>query len=167
MDIVEMADFQCPACRMAAQSFKPFLAAHPDKVRLTFRNYPLDDSCNPNMHHPLHLFACKFARGGICAAKQNKFWEYNDQIYGHQSEEMGPSLIDETVKTIGLDAAAFDSCLKDPATGNAIQKDIDYGTLVNLESTPTVIINGHMMVGAHPPSDLEALLDYIETQPKK
>jgi protein-disulfide isomerase/uncharacterized membrane protein len=162
MDMVELGDFQCPGCKMAAQFLKPFVAAHPDKVRLTFHNYPLDNSCNPAMQRPLHMMACTLARGSLCAARQGKFWEYHDQIYARQSEENGPGIVDDVVKDIGLDTSAFQACLKDFATEMTLQKDMQLGELVGLESTPTLIINGHKMVGGHSPAALEALLGAIE-----
>lgn len=166
MDIVELADFQCPGCKMAAQSLKPFLLKHGNKVRLTFHNFPLDGSCNPYVPHGQHAIACALARGSLCAAKQNKFWEYHDQVYDRQGEGMGLGTIDEAAQAIGLDAGAFQACLKDPATETALQKDMQLGDLVHLESTPTLIINGRKIAGGRPPAELEALLYSIEKEKK-
>ncbi|MGZ3704843.1 MAG: thioredoxin domain-containing protein, partial [Bdellovibrionota bacterium] len=166
IDIVELADFQCPGCKMAGQFLKPFVLKHPDKVRVTFRNFPLDGSCNPYAPGGRHPVACAIARGSICAAKQNKFWEYHDEIYARQSEETSLSTITDVVKAIGMDEAAFDACVKSPETELALQKDMQLGDLVKLESTPTLIINGHKVVGGRPPAELEALLTFLESSKK-
>jgi protein-disulfide isomerase/uncharacterized membrane protein len=162
MEIAELADFQCPGCKMAALGLKPFLAAHGDKVRLTFHNFPLDGSCNPYAPGGRHPVACALARGGLCAAKQDKFWPYHDQVYDRQNENTSLATIDEVVAAIGADAAAFSACMKDPATELALQKDMQLGDLVHLESTPTLIINGHKLVGGRPPAELEALLNSLD-----
>jgi protein-disulfide isomerase/uncharacterized membrane protein len=167
MEIAELADFQCPGCKMAAQALKPFLLKHGDKVRLTFHNFPLDGSCNPYAPHGQHAVACALAKGGLCAEKQNKFWDYHDQVYDRQGEGMGLSTIDDVVQAVGLDAAAFQACMKDPATEMELQKDMQLGELVNLESTPTLIINGHKVVGGRPPAEFESLLYAIEKEQKK
>jgi protein-disulfide isomerase len=166
MEIAELADFQCPGCKMAAQTLKPFLSKHGDKVRLTFHNFPLDGSCNPYAPHGMHAIACALARGGLCAAKQDKFWPYHDQVYDRQNEGMGLSTIDDVAATIGLDTAAFQACMKDPQTEMQLQKDMQLGEMVNLESTPTLVINGHKLTGARPPAEYEALLYQIEKEKK-
>jgi protein-disulfide isomerase/uncharacterized membrane protein len=167
MEIAELADFQCPGCRMAAQALRPFLLKHGEKVRLTFRNFPLDGSCNPNSPHGPHQMACALARGSLCAARQNKFWEYHDQIYDRQSEGLTPASIDEVVALLGFDRDAFHACLKDPSTELQLQKDMHYGEIISLESTPTLIINGHKLAGARPPAELEELLYSIEKAGKR
>lgn len=79
---------------------------------------------------------------------------------------MGLGTIDEAAQAIGLDAGAFQACLKDPATETALQKDMQLGDLVHLESTPTLIINGRKIAGGRPPAELEALLYSIEKEKK-
>jgi protein-disulfide isomerase/uncharacterized membrane protein len=160
MDIVEFADFECPACRMEAQFLKPFVMKHKDEVRLTFRNFPLDGSCNPFTPNGPHHSACLPARVGICAAGQGKFWPMHDEIYDHQ-DELSASTLDDLEAKVGLDRPALEACLKDQATENHLQKDMQWGDLIQLESTPTLIINGRRMAGARPPSDMEALLNYL------
>src|SRR5436190_65734 len=39
--IVEWADFECPHCRHAAPLFEKVVEAHPGKVRLVYKFYPL------------------------------------------------------------------------------------------------------------------------------
>ncbi|MGE3260511.1 MAG: thioredoxin domain-containing protein [Bacteriovoracia bacterium] len=163
MEIAEFADFQCPACRMAAQLFKPFLLKHKDKVRLTFHHFPLDGTCNSFVPNGMHAFACATARNAICAGKQGKFWEFHDQIYDRQ-DELSTSLISEVAEKVNLDQAALTACLADPATEAQLQKDIQWGDMIGLSSTPTIVINGHKLEGGKSPAELEALMDSLEAQ---
>jgi predicted DsbA family dithiol-disulfide isomerase/uncharacterized membrane protein len=163
MDIVEFADFQCPACRMAAQFFKPFILKYKNKVRLTFHNFPLDGSCNTFVPNGQHTFACAAARNGICAGKQGKFWAFHDQIYDRQ-DELSTTLITEVVNKIGIDSATFAVCLADPATEAQLQKETQWGDLIGLESTPTLVINGHKLSGGKSPAELEALMESLQAQ---
>ena len=167
MELAELADFQCPACRMAAQFLKPFLLKHGDKVRLTFHNFPLDGACNPFAPNGMHNMACPFAKAGLCAAKQNKFWDFHDQVYDRQEEGLTNGMIDEIVEKIGLDKPALDACLNDPQLKSELERDMQLGELVNLEATPTLIINGRKLRGVHSPAEMEELLDYLEKQAKR
>ena len=63
---------------------------------------------------------------------------------------------------LALDQAAFATCLKDPLTELALQKDLQLGELMGLQSTPTMVINGRKIVGGHSVPELEALLEAIE-----
>jgi protein-disulfide isomerase/uncharacterized membrane protein len=166
MDIVEFADFQCPGCRMGSQFLRPFLMKHGDKVRLTFRNFPLDGSCNSFVPNGGHTMACSSARHAICAGQQGKFWEMHDMIFDNQ-ESLSVAMLGELVVKTGLDQAKLEACLKDSSTESILQKDIQWGDLIQLESTPTMIVNGRKLVGAHSPADLEALLQVLEKERNK
>jgi protein-disulfide isomerase len=137
LDIVEFSDLQCPACRMAARFLKPFLMKYPTKVRFTYRHYPLDSSCNPYVPNGMHIFGCAAAKAGICAAKQNKFFEFHDYVFDNQ-ENMSTTLLDEGAKEVGLDINAFQACEQDKATDIELQKQIEIGERTGgIESTPS------------------------------
>jgi protein-disulfide isomerase/uncharacterized membrane protein len=161
LEIIEFADFQCPGCRMASQFLKPFVMKHHDKVRVSFRNFPLDGSCNPLVPNGMHHVACAAAQAAVCAGIQGKFWEMHDLIYDNQ-ENISQGMLDEFVGKIGLDKTKMEACVKDSATQTMLQKEIAWGDAIQLQSTPTMIINGRKMTGARSPSDLEALLKYVE-----
>ena len=85
--ILEFSDFQCPFC---GKFYKETLSQLEDtyvktgKVKLYFRNYPLDTTCNPSMSQQLHPFACKAAEAAACADAQGKFWEYHNTLFENQ-----------------------------------------------------------------------------------
>jgi protein-disulfide isomerase/uncharacterized membrane protein len=165
MEIVEFADFQCPGCRMASQFLRPFLMKHGDKARLTYRNFPLDGSCNSFVPNGGHTLACAAARTALCAGAQGKFWDMHDMIFDNQ-ENLSLGMIDDFARKIGLDQAKLEACRKEGSQETQLQKDIQWGDLIQLESTPTMIVNGHKLVGAHSPKDLETLLNYLEKEGK-
>ena len=71
--IVEFSDFQCPFCRLGAFTMNTIQNRYPDKVRLVFRNFPLNSACNPSLDHVVHEFACDTAKAAVCAERQGKF----------------------------------------------------------------------------------------------
>ena len=162
MEIVKFSDFQCPACKMAAQYLRPFLLKHPNKVRLTYRNFPLDGACNPFAPNGGHRFACTAARAGICAAEQEKFYSLHDQLFDQQSE-LSTALVRELAIKAGLDMEKFDRCLASPSTEAQLQKEMSWGDMIQLQATPTLVINGRRLSGAIAPAQLEELLRFIES----
>lgn len=165
MDIVEFADFQCPGCRMAAQFLKAFVRKNGDKVRVTYHSFPLDGSCNGSVPNGGHRLACSAARAAICAGAAGKFWEMHDQIFDNQ-ESLSAASFAEFAGKIGLDSAKYEACLKDPGTETLLQRGIQWGDQIQLESTPTMIINGRKLAGAKTPQSLEALLQQLESGKK-
>lgn len=166
MDIVEFSDLQCPACRMAAQYFRPFMLQHGNEVRFAYHNYPLDGACNAYVPNGMHHMGCASARAAICAGNQDKFFEFHDQAFDNQ-ESLSDETLAQAAQNIGLDMDKFNACLKDPQTESRLQKDIEWGESVKVEFTPTIIINGHKMGGALAPSQLEALFRYLSDEKSK
>jgi len=166
LDIVELADFQCPACKVAGQHLRSFVLKHKDKVRVTYHNFPLDGACNPFAPNGGHKSACAAARGGLCAAKQNKFWEYHDQIFDRQ-EDLSSAVIEEIAQKSGLDMNTYQACLKDPATETELQKDMQLGEMISLESTPTIVINQRKFIGARSAAEYEKSLESVERETKR
>src|SRR5438093_1453862 len=78
--IVEFSDFQCPHCAEAFPELRKLLRSRSD-VRLVFRHYPLDSSCNTSLPVPLHPNACLAAIAAECAGDQGRFWEYHDVLF--------------------------------------------------------------------------------------
>jgi len=161
MEIVKFSDYQCPGCKMAAQFLRAFVRKHGDKVRVTYRNFPLDGSCNSFVPNGGHRLACSAAKASLCAGKEGKFWEMHDKIFDAQ-ENLSLAGMDEFADSLGLNKEAYSNCLKDPATEAQLQKDILWGDQIQLESTPTLIINGRKLSGAKSPQELEALLVSLE-----
>lgn len=105
--IVEFSDFQCPYCRVAAISLKTVMQRFPGKVRLVFRNYPLDNSCNRMMQRPLHTNPCEAAKAAYCAKDQGKFGCYR-QLFEHQAD-IGKTKVIDLAKAGGVDTGKLNS----------------------------------------------------------
>lgn len=80
--MVIFGDYQCPFCERAfadaeAKAREEYVAT--GKVRMVFRDYPLD----------FHPYAEPAAIAAECAGEQGKYWEYHDQLFLRQNE-LGP-----------------------------------------------------------------------------
>ena len=77
--IVEISDFECPYCQKASQTLAELRTLYPGKLRLVFRNFPLDESCNKLLKRQIHENACAAARAAFCAGEQGQFWPYAEK----------------------------------------------------------------------------------------
>lgn len=163
MEIVEFADLECPHCRTAAQFFKPFVTKNKDKVRLTFHHFPLDGSCNPYVPNGQHVFACALAKSALCSG--DKFWSFHDQAFDAQ-QDMSKQKLASIMEEIGVTGEKYENCMKDPATENQLLREMQWADMIGLQSTPTAVVNGRMLMGARPPAEWEKLLSFLESEKK-
>ena len=147
--IVEFSDFQCPACAQAFRDLHELLSRRTD-VRLVFRNFPLDSSCNEALPRALHPNACLAAMAAECARQQDRFWEYHDRLFENQRSIERDALF-RFARELGLDIAKFRTCLDAPETRARVSEDVRAGIAAGIESTPTLFINGRRIDGALEP----------------
>jgi protein-disulfide isomerase/uncharacterized membrane protein len=164
--IVEYSDLQCPFCKRAALVMHSVLSRYAGKVRLVFKNYPLDPSCNAGMKQQMHPFACEAARAARCALDQGKFWEAYEKIFGEQ-ESLAPGKAEEWASGLVSDGAKLHDCVGGFSTNLAILGDIDEGDRLGIQqSAPTFFVNGHRVDGALPMAFWDELIPAMlkETQ---
>jgi len=131
IEIVEFADFQCPACRVSAFHLRPALFEFKDDVSFRFMNYPLN----------IHVHAETAARAGVCAERFGDFWDYHDRVFRDQAQ-MNPRLFTDVAEDMGWDAREFAECVVSEEVGERVQADRAAGQATGLNATPTLFING-------------------------
>lgn len=131
IQIVEFADFQCPACRVSAFHLRPALFQFKDDVSLRFMNYPLN----------IHVHAETAARAGVCAERFGDFWGYHDLVFRDQAQ-MNQRLFTDKAQEMGWDAREFAECVVSPEVGERVASDRAAGVATGLNATPTLFING-------------------------
>jgi protein-disulfide isomerase len=122
-----------------------------DKVKLVFRDFPIDS---------LHPGASKAHEAARCADEQGKFWAYHDKLFAGPANS-SPELLNAFAKEVGLEPAAFETCLSSGKHQSAIKKDIEEGQRLGVAGTPAFFINGRLVSGAQP---LEAFARVIDDE---
>jgi protein-disulfide isomerase len=147
--IVEYADYQCPYCTRALASLKQVEEKYAGKVRVVFRDFPLTQ-----IHHD----AQKAAEAGACANDQGKFWPMHDKLFANQTK-LGVRDLKQHATDLGLDAAAFGTCLDSGQHAAEIKKSVEEGQRFGLSGTPSFFINGRLLVGAQPYEGFAQVID--------
>ena len=145
----EFSDFQCPFCsRFSAQTL-PSLVENQIKngeLLLVYYDFPLDN---------LHPQARAAANAARCAGEQGPiaYWDIHDLIYAN-TQEWGNNNANQFFakygEELGLDMAAFSSCLENNKYAEQVQADVDFGSSRGIRSTPSFFVNGQSLVGAQP-----------------
>lgn len=155
VQVVEFADYQCPACGQAHPIVKQLMDEYEGKITFIFRNFPLPQ---------IHPNAVRAAKAAEAAGAQGKYWEMNDMLYENQQEwenVLDPSGIFTRYATaIGLDSGAFKKDYADKKYDEVISKDQSDGYKLGVQGTPTFFINGKQQKAF----DYDALKNAIETE---
>jgi len=147
--IVEFSDFHCPYCKRVQPAIGQILAKYGDKVKLVFRDYPVD------VLHPQARAASEAAR---CATEQGKFWEFHDAMF-EIGADATPATLDRLARNVGLDVAAFAACRTSGKYKAAVQASNEEGTALGISGTPTFFINGRILAGAQPAEAFSKIID--------
>jgi len=161
LTVVEFSDFLCPYCAKASTYLKLSETGKHDKARLVFRHYPLDKSCNRIVSSDIHPGACLLAEGAVCAAEQDRFWEYHDMAFETTGSITQPA-VHNIAANIGLDLNAFKSCLESGRGLEVVKEDIEAGIRAGVSATPTLFINGRILRGVPKPWVLNEILLFGE-----
>ena len=154
--IAMYSDFQCSFCRAEAKLIRANLpATYPKEVRLYFKDFPLEQ---------IHDWSKAAAIAGRCVFQQNPetFWDYHDHIFEKQGEINAANLksaVQLWAATKGLDSLQLNRCIDERATEKDVDRSLEEGRSLGVNSTPTMFINGRRMAGSMQWETLKQVID--------
>lgn len=129
------------------------LAAYPGKIKLIFKQFPLE----------MHSNAAVAAAAAVAAQQQGKFWEMHNILFEHRTQ-LSVDNIRGYARTIGLDMKRFESDLTSEQTKKTVVRDMEDGDKAGVEGTPSVYIDGQKYNGS---LELGAIKTVIDAELKK
>jgi protein-disulfide isomerase len=117
-------------------------------VRLVFKDMPL----------PSHDLARPAHEAARCAAQAGKFWPYHDRLFQEQPAFERQDLLRYAVD-LGMERDAFTKCLDERRFAAAVEADVAQAKALGITGTPTFLINGRQLVGAHPIETFRSVID--------
>lgn len=164
IQIIEYADLLCPDCKFLADQLHQLEEDFPGMMNVAFQPFPLEGVCNDVVEKDLHPGACDLTL--MAAHDPDKFKAIHDEIWAAWPEPRGNA---EWRQALGERHGVTDA-LSDPETqalvhtliqtGKEYEKTSDqysYG----IRSTPTIILNGRMIIGTLPYEQLKAIVEAI------
>ena len=129
--IAVFSDFQWAYCARLVPELEQLLEKYPTEVRIVFKNFPIRS----------HKYAIKAAIAALAADRQDKFWEFHDELFNNYNR-LNDQKIQEIVKQLNLDQTKFDENKKNPVEAARVRQDYEEGIRLGVRGTPTVFING-------------------------
>lgn len=160
--IVYFTDFQCPYCRLQTEALRQLRQRRPHEVRVIYRHFPLDPSCNPRVPQGRHRFACWLARLAIEAQRRGVFAPWSEEIWKRQ-ETLSEDIIRQVARQFRL---PVDQVVSDSRVAERLFRDLSLADGAEVRSTPTLIINGKVFRGYAPLDRLESIvLSFLAGKP--
>ena len=147
--IVEFSDYQCPYCQIWHQQvFPQIVQAYGDQVRFVYRDLPI----------PGHPQALPAAIAANCAGEQGSYWQFHDRLFSGVYD-LGRSAYEMYAQELNLDVEEFTACLDSGRNQTEPQQDYQDAQRIGVNSTPTFVINGQIVVGAQPFEAFQSVID--------
>ncbi len=145
VEIVEYADFQCPACAsfeiLTAPDVKSRLV-NTGRVRWRFKDFPL----------PAHDKSPLAHLAAACAGEQGRFWAMHDQLFYNQGTwargRKAARLFEGYARAIGLDMKQYDQCMDEQRYVERIAATKNEAAAAGINSTPSFVVGDQLIAGA-------------------
>lgn len=149
VQLIEFVDYECPVCRRLQFTLDTLKQQYTFGV--TVLQYPLT----------MHRFANRLANMAECARKEGRFLEMNDLLYS-RLDSIGIKPWEAYGRMAGIkNINRWKACIETNGSQEVIASHVERGKALNIQGTPTVIINGRML--SVPPSVLRvgAVIDSV------
>ncbi len=153
--VIEYADYQCPFCEKFYTEVYPQLKSKyidTGKIKFIYQDFAFLGADSNTAAEATH-----------CAADQNKFWQYHDYLFTHQGQENGGwATLDhqkQFAAAVGLNAGQFNQCMTSGKYKDQVAKETAAGKSYGVTGTPSVFVNGVIIVGAQPLANFTQAID--------
>lgn len=160
IQVIEFSDFLCPDCLFLTQEFDKLKEEFAGKINIAFQFFPLEGQCNTvALEKDIHPGACELAY--IAAQDPAQFVAIHDEIFANFNLARRPEWRQELAVKYGVEQA-----FNDPVTHDIVKSLADTGMeydrtsdkfTYGVRSTPTMIINGRMIIGTLPYDQMRAI----------
>ncbi|GMM97928.1 thioredoxin domain-containing protein [Microbacterium luteum] len=138
--LVEFLDFECEACGALYPYVEEIREQYDGQINYVFRYYPI----------PSHYNSMNAALAVEAAAQQDRVEDMYHRMFETQAE-WGEQQVSEAdlfrsfAEELGLDMAAYDEAVADPATRERVEEDFAEGQDMGVQGTPTFFLDGERL----------------------
>jgi len=156
LTIIEYSSLTCPHCAALHKEALPRIKETwiaEGRARLVYRHYPLDG------------LALRAAAVANCIEGE-RFFPFVDLLFENQQRWARAAdpvqALGQMARLAGLSQGRFDACVSDEAEMDKILRRAEHGgKTFNVESTPTLIVNGRKFEGARSFEELDKIFTKI------
>jgi uncharacterized membrane protein len=148
LDAVVFSDMECPSCKTKGEFIthqaSPLFGG---RMRLIYKHFPLDSTCNSQVKGIGHKNACTAAKIAEAARIQggpSAFWRVHDLLFSRQKPVGGLDGLDprEVATTLGFDADRLTADMNSPAVAQRLAEDAELAKKLGIRHTPMIFVHG-------------------------
>jgi protein-disulfide isomerase len=154
--LVEYSDLECPVCaRMQEELETDIVPKYGDKLRVVFKEFPLV---------AIHDWALTAAIAAQCTYQIDpaKYVDFRSAVYKNQASingEHARDLLLHAGAEAGVDNMKLAACIDSKDSLPRVEANIREADALGVAQTPTMFINGRILVGAPPSADVYKVID--------
>jgi protein-disulfide isomerase len=153
----EFLDFECEVCLAVHPYVEQLREEYPGRVTFVTRYFPI----------PAHKNSMNAAAAVEAAAQQGQFEAMYQRMFETQTQwgeqqDSKAAVFRGFADDLGLDLAAYDVAVADPATEARVQQDFDAGIALGVTGTPTIFLDDKQ-IELTSPDDLRAEVERAVT----
>ncbi|MCR3752345.1 DsbA family protein [Lentzea californiensis] len=156
--VVEYLDLECPSCRAAYPGVERLKTEYGERVTFDVRHFPIPS------HRNSELAAVAVEAAGAQGKRDDMFrlmFDAQQEWAGQQTSQL--AVFTGFAQQLGLDQAAFDKALDDPALRERVLAQRTEGSKAGVTGTPTFFINGTKFTGAPTYDALKAAIEKVRS----
>ncbi|MCH7565496.1 MAG: DsbA family protein [Gemmatimonadetes bacterium] len=160
VEIIEFADFGCPACaEFARETWPDFRREFVETGIVAWKFIPFVFGTFRNSRQAANAAEC------VADLAPDAFWSMHDVLYEQQrnwGRRRRPN--GEFVKfavELGIDEEAFKDCLDEEPGKERIRQNTDTARDLGVRATPTFFVNGTLVQGALPLPEWRKLIEQV------
>jgi protein-disulfide isomerase/uncharacterized membrane protein len=167
IQIVEYSDLLCSDCRFFAEQMQRLAPQFPGQINLVFQPFPLEAKCNDVVEKDKHPGACDITYAATY--RPELFNRIHDEVFANQPlAKKSPEWRAALAKRYGVEVALTDSATQ-ARVRQLIRTGAEYDKTSEqyahgIRSTPTLIVNGRMIIGTLPDEQMRAILQAVLDQ---
>jgi protein-disulfide isomerase len=155
--VVGYSNFGCSHCRNFAENGGLALRKLYEttgKVRFESKQFKLADPTTADA-----------ANAALCAADQNRYWDYHDLLFKQQGASASPfakAALKQYGQDLGLDASKFGPCVDGNQHMNIVDQESADGVNQGVEGTPTFFVtkgNDTKQIVGDQPDQIKAMIE--------
>jgi protein-disulfide isomerase len=156
--VVEYLDLECPSCRAAYPGVERLKTEYGERVTFDVRHFPIPS------HRNAELAAVAVEAAGAQGKRDEMFrlmFDAQQEWGGRQTSQR--AAFTGFAQQLGLDQAAFDKALDDPALLDRVLAQRTEGSKAGVTGTPTFFVNGTKFTGAPTYDALKAAIEKVRS----
>lgn len=167
--IVEFSDFSCPFCA-AASGDNADMVAYMKKNNPSWES-PVQGFMRDYVQTGKVRFAVKYSMGhsgghpaqlvAWCLNDQSSdlHWKFYAEAFAHQADVEDAAKMRALAQTLGADMTKLDACLSSKKYDDRFDREQAEGQAAGAQGTPAFFVNGRLVSGAVPYSQMKTVID--------